>query len=182
MTMHKLPSFSRRTIAIITVASLLLNVGLALAYIHYVVQVNNVFTIDAEYKCTVRVSDWTSQSKLDEFGVQKGLLLGRGGGVNLYWGEMIGVSKWSPIINITNTSPDKAENITWIFTALPNGVTFDARFANEQGATGVQWVSGSAGAKMLPIGASFNVVFSLYCQSPVPDGTYSFDFDIRCED
>lgn len=183
MTMcFKLPSFSTRTIAAVTIASLLLNVGLAYAYIHYVVQVNNVFTIGAEYKCTVKVSDWNAQSKLDEFGVSTGQLLGRGVGVNLYWGEMIGVSKWSPIITITNTSPDKTENITWIFTTVPNGVTFSGFYANEQGSTGVQWINGNAGAKLLPIGASFNVVFSLYCQSPISDGTYSFDFDIRCED
>jgi hypothetical protein len=183
MTMlNKLPSFSERAIVTIAIASLLLNVGLALAYIHYVVQVNNVFTIGADYKCTVKVSDWTSQEKLDEFGVQRGTLLGRSVGANLYWSEMIGVSKWSPIINITNTSPDKSENITWIFTALPYGVTFDAFIADPNGSTGVEWLSGNAGAKLLPIGASFNVVFSLYCQRTVSDGTFSFDFDIRCED
>ena len=160
----------------------MLNAVLAWAYVHYVVQVNNVFTIGAEYKCSVKVSDWNTQEKLDEFSVAKGQLLGRGIGANLYWGEMISGSKWSPTITITNTSPDKAENITWIFTTLPNGASFSGYYANEQGSTGVQWLNGNAGAKLLPIGASFNVVFSLYCQSPIPDGTYSFDFDVRVED
>jgi hypothetical protein len=92
------------------------------------------------------------------------------------------VSKWSPIINVTNTSPDKAENITWIVVNLPNGATLDAFIADEQGSTGVQWLRGNLGAKTLTIGQSFNVVFQLQAQSSMPDGTFSFDFDIRCED
>jgi hypothetical protein len=179
MQHHKLPSFS----TLLLVVSLIANVGLASAYIHYVVQVNNVFTIGADYKCSVRVSDWTSQDKLDEFGVQHGTLLGRSVGANLYWGEMIDISKWSPIINITNTSPDKIENITWIVVNLPVGATLDAFIANEQGSTGVQWLRGNAGAKALAISESFNVVFSLSAgQSSIPEGTFSFDWDIRCED
>ncbi|RLC80412.1 MAG: hypothetical protein DRJ03_21780 [Chloroflexi bacterium] len=153
-----------------------------LAYIHYVVQVQNVFTIGADYMCEVRVSTWNSQEKLDEFGLEAGQLLGRGIGANLYWSEMIGFSKWSPIINITNTSPDKVENITWVAVNLPQGATLEAFFADENGSTGVQWISGSAGAVTLGIGESFNVVFQLQCASDMPDGTYSFDIDIRCED
>jgi hypothetical protein len=163
-------------------ASLMLNAVLAWAYVHYVVQVNNVFTIGAEYKCTVKVSEWNTQEKLDEFGVAAGQLLGRGIGANLYWGEMIGGSKWSPTINITNTSPDKDENITWIAVNLPSGMRLEAKFVVEGVPTGDQWYQGAAGIKMLAIGESFNVAFDMMPVGSVPDGTYSFDIDIRVED
>jgi len=177
MLNRKIPSFSKILLAV----SLIANVCLAAyAYVHYVVQVDNIFTIGAEYRCKVSVSEWNTEDKLREFGVQKGQVLGRGLGANLYWGEMVGQVKSSPVINITNTSPDKAENITWVAINLPN-IGLDGYYViDEAGNVGDRWVQGAP--KRLAIGESFQCVFYLLYAGGIADGTYSFDIDIRCED
>jgi hypothetical protein len=163
--------------------SLIINVALAYAYVHYIVQVDNIFTIGAMYQCKVSVSYWTTPEKLLEFNVVAGQVLGRGL-ANLYWGEMVGYSpKTSPIFNITNTSPDKVTNMTWIIVNPPVGVTVNAYFVEADGARTYTWAQGTAGAKRLAIGESFQAEFLLFADyHSMPDGTYNFDIDVRCED
>jgi len=167
----------------ILAGSLIINAALVYAYVHYIVQVDNIFTIGAQYQCEVSVSYWTSEDKLHEFNVQAGQRLGRGL-ANLYWGEMVGYSpKTSPIINITNTSLDKVTNMTWIIVNPPSGVTLNAYFVGADGNRTYGWSQGTAGAKRLAIGESFQVEFLLFTDfHSMPDGTYNFDIDVRCED
>ena len=168
----------------ILASSLIINAALVYAYVHYIVQVDNIFTIGAQYQCEVSVSYWNSEDKLYEFNVQAGQRLGRGL-ANLYWGEMVGQSpKTSPIINITNTSPDKIENITWALINAPVGVNVEGYFViDENGAIGNRWTQGIEGAKRLEIGESLQCEFLLFADfHSMPDGTYNFDIDIRCED
>jgi hypothetical protein len=183
MRNFKTPLFSkRRCILLILAVSLLVNVALTWAYIHYVVQINNVYTIGAEYKIIVKISDLNAQERLAQFNIQKGQMLGENFTTSLYWGEMIGSSKWSPIISIVNTSSDKSENITWQVINLPSSAVLGSFYADANGSTGIQWLQGASGAKALSIGASFDVVFSLMCENEMPDGVYSFGIRIQCED
>jgi len=179
MRNHKTLLFS-----IILVASLIANLGLAAAYIHFILQLDNVFTIGAEYKCAVSVSEWTSDAKLIEFNVVRGQLLGQGLSM-LYWGEMQGQSpKTSPIINVTNNSPDKAENITWAVINAPSfGVVVQAHFVDANGNAGDTWSEGIAGATPLAIAQSFQCEFMLFADyHSMPIGSYSFKLSVRCED
>ena len=179
--MKKLNKMSKIVIAAL-IASLAFNA--ALAYVHYVVQWSNVFTIGADYFAEVEVS-WLNnetehwRDKVVEFGVECGDLLGND--VSLYWGEMQHGSKWSPILNITNTSPDKAENITWALMDPKSGLALEAFFADVSGSNGTRWYPGAQGAVSLEIGESFDIVFTMQCDG-MAVGTYDFDIDVRAED
>jgi hypothetical protein len=174
---------SKTLFFLLLAGSLIINVALAYAYVHYIVQVDNIFTIGAMYQNQVSVSYWTSEDKLYEFNLKAGQILGRGF-ANLYWGEMMGYSpKASPIFNITNTSPDKVTNMTWIIVNPPVGVTVEAYFVEADGARTYRWAQGSAGATRLAIGQSFQAEFYLFADyNTMRDGTYQFDIDVRCED
>jgi hypothetical protein len=178
MRNHKTLLFS-----IILLASLIANLALAYCYIHFVLQIDNVFTLGADYKCVVSVSEWTSDAKLIEFNVVRGQLLGQGLSM-LYWGEMQGQSpKTSPIINVTNNSPDKAENITWVLLNAPVGVVINAYFVDANGNVGNTWTQGITGATPLAIAQSFQCEFMLFADyHSMPIGSYAFQLSIRCED
>jgi len=178
MRNHKTLLFS-----IVIVASLIANLALAYAYIHFVLQIDNVFTIGADYKCVVSVSEWTSDAKLIEFNVIRGQLLGQSLSM-LYWGEMQCQSpKTSPIINVTNTSPDKAANMTWVLLNAPVGVVINAYFVDADGSRALTWAQDTAGATPLAIGQSFQCEFLLFADfHTMPIGSYSFKISVRCED